>query len=125
MLFERIFKIDDIDKIELNDYAFKRQKETLFLLAFLNDVEIRTVASIDEDSQIEDKIEAIMFCGRYRDKENDWYAFCLYAKNCSKMIARFVQKKLKEKINKGYVIHTINSDPDMKKFHDFIFKEFL
>lgn len=118
MIREREFVIDDIEKIEFNDYAKRNFRNEFFLAMFLNDVEVRTLES-------ENKIEALMFCGRLRDGTDRWYAFCIYAKDCSKMVVRNVRRKLKEKVEKGYKMMTYNEEQGLKRFHDFIFKEYL
>lgn len=118
MIVEREFRYEDLKNIVLNDYAQRTLIEGYFLVAFLNDIEIRTLES-------EERIEALMICGKIRNVENTWYAFCIYAKDCSKMVVRNVRRKLKEKVDKGYHIITGNEEQGLKKFHDFIFKEYL
>ena len=115
MLTVRDFKYEDSSKIELNDYAIKHSNDHIYLLYYFNFIEAKTI--IDEN----DKIHAIVFCGKYPDEEQ-WYGWATYSKDCSKMVVRQVRKLLLEYLKNGYNIITINDSKKLEKFHEVIFR---
>ena len=118
-LIGRTFSFDDINNIERNKYA--RQDDDILpqLFFYLNDMEAETV--VDENGYI----HAILFCGKTRNGSGESAVFAMYSENCCKMIVRYVIKKIRSLVDKGYSLVAMNEDDELKKFHDVLFKEYM
>lgn len=115
----REFTFNDLEWIERNEYAREHSKELGQLFFYLNDIEAETV--VDESGYI----HAILFCGKLRDDSGRSAVFAIYAERCCKMIVRYVIKRIRSLVDEGRSVITMNSDRDLEKFHDVLFREYM